>query len=237
LLLASIAALSIYFTPSPPAHIALKAHTIGQLLHSIGAILSWPGRRLGVGLLVIHAPLCIFIVSVLRDTSQRTAGHYFVVALGIWVFGQFLSIAYGRAGGDLASRYADIFAIGLIANLVSLLTLTNLSGLRKFAFWGPLLWLTLVTYELDQQMSRASGNMQKKHDISVVQERNVRNYLCTGDASNIQKKPLFSTPYPDSFRLQLLLDSPLIRPILPGNIYEPNAKNPHLPKGKPFCAQ
>ncbi len=235
LLLAVIAIISFVTTPNIPAHASLKAHSLLEFLRAFGGILSWPDRKVGLGLLVIHLPLAIFMINIVRDSSFRTRDHYFITAIGIWLIGQFASIAYGRAGGFDASRYLDLFAVGLIAGFASLLIFLNEEKSNKLIHVAALVWLSIVAFGFISSSHRLADELKEKSLQSKAQEQNVRNYLCTADAQNIYGKPFLYIPYPDPAHLKFFLDNLQIRSILPGNIYEPNAKHPIAGDGEPFC--
>lgn len=233
--LAAIAIISFVTTPNIPGHASLKAHSVLEFLQALRAILSWPDQKTGLGLLVIHLPLAIFMLKVVRDPSFRTSGHYFIVAVGIWLIGQFVSIAYGRALGFNSSRYLDLFAVGLVAGFVSLLVFLNDEKSNKLVHTATLIWISIVALGFITSSHNLANELKTKALQSKEQEQNVRNYLCTNDAQNIYGKPFLYTPFPDPDRLKFFLDNPQIRSILPGNIYGPNANHPIAADGEPFC--
>lgn len=234
-LLFAIALTSIALTPSLPRHDYLKASGLSQFIVVFLRILSWPDFRFGIGVFVIHIPFLFFTLKVIRNSSFRTPAHYFILAVGIWVIGQFLTIAYGRANGFASSRYQDIYAIGLIVGFASLLTLSKDSSSRKVFYSAGTTWLCVVAFGFITLSDNLANTLKFKAALSLIQERNVRNYLCTGDFQHLSNKPQLHIPYPDPVRLRSLLDNYAIRLILPGNIYESNGSSRPLSNGNPFC--
>jgi hypothetical protein len=57
--------------------------------------------------------------------------------------------------------------------------------------------------------------MDLRRQTAEVQEKNLRGYLATGDASYLAGAPLVDIPYPEAPRLRDLLDTPEIRAALP----------------------
>jgi hypothetical protein len=126
--------LAIYMTPTIPHHAPLKADSLYSFVRAVGAILAWPILHYGLGLFVIQVPLLLLTGRILFNRKKPTAATIFILGMSIWVFGQILSIAYGRAAGPLSSRYVDIFSIALILNasaLVILIEKINYCLIRK----------------------------------------------------------------------------------------------------------
>lgn len=236
-LLTAVAVISIALTPTVPHHSSLKAQDLLQFLQALSAILSWPNQGVWLGLVVVHVPLLFFVLKVIRDPSFRTPGHYFIVAVGAWVFGQFLSIAYGRSVGFNSSRYLDLFAVGLVVEFSSLLALSRSDKHKWVLYLAGFIWVGVVIFGFVSSSSQLRGDLQNKVVQGLEQERSVRDYLCTGDFQNISGKPYLHVPYPNSDRLKSLLDNAYVRSILPGNIYEPNASRRFFTDGEPFCRQ
>lgn len=238
-----IALLAIHFTPSIAGHAGLKADSPLALLKALVKIVAWPASRHGEGLLFVQVPLLILVAQVLwrRTTAiPRPAGLVFILAMAIWLFGQFASIAYGRAAGALSSRYLDLFAVGLMLNLAALLYLhaavpPGSKGRGRQMNGAIVLWLAVVTFGFIKSAPNLAEDLRFKARSGAEQEKNVRAYLCSGDVANLTDKTFLYVPYPDPIRLKKLLDNPTIRRILPGNINEARSKRKAGPDGEPFC--
>jgi hypothetical protein len=157
--------------------------------------------------------------------------------MGLWLFGQFASMAYGRAASVTASRYLDIFAVGLVINFsVLLILLANSNKLHQIRYRVvAVIWLLAVAISFVMSAGQLAEDLRTKAKQGLEQEKNVRAYICSGDIADLKGKEFLYIPYPDADRLQEMLDNSTIRSILPGNVYEPNSTHPIAADGEPFC--
>ena len=234
-LLLIIAVVAISFTPSIAGHATLKAQSVPQFLKALVTVLSWPTNKLGA--VIIQVPVLLLVLRIFFKKEYQTPAYFFIIAMTFWLFGQFISIAYGRAVGVTSSRYLDLFAIGLVLNFTALIILLNDANTKhKLSYGlGIAVWLTSVTFGFCMSLGKLSADLQGRARQGLEQERNVRAYLCSGDIIHLQNKPFLFVPYPNPERLKSLLDNPAIRSVLPGNIYMPNSQHPVEPDGEPFC--
>lgn len=181
----------------------------------------------------------IVAIQVIKNITYRTPANYFILALGVWVFGQFAASAYARALAALSSRYADLFAVGLVVGFVSLLSLFDFYSPKKKKIQQTMVvaWLAVVTYGFSASAPNLVHMLNTWAMQGRAQEKNVRAYLCTGDITHISDKPYLHIPYPDAKTLALILENKTVRSFLPGNIYKPNAKHPVGYDGEPFCSE
>jgi hypothetical protein len=234
LLLIVMAIIAIVLTPSVAAHSVLKAQSATQFLLAFAKVISWPVSNIGIGILIVQMPLIWGVLKILRDSNYHNPQFHFIIAVAAWLFGQFFSIAYGRAVGANSSRYLDLFAIGLVLNFSVLMFLRmQASTQHKFRYGlGITIWLTTIGLGFVMSANNLSDELRFKAHQGLEQEKNVRDYLCTGDIMFLRNKIV---PYPIPGRLKSLLDNPTIRRILPGNIYGPNSRHPLGADGEPFC--
>lgn len=234
LIVIALAIAAIILTPTIPRHFPLQAHSIIQFLFGFASIFAWPAHSIIIGGLVIQTPILLLIFYVLYKPEYRTTTLLFLVSIGLWLFGQFAAIAYGRAVGFDASRYSDLFAIGFVANFASLAILLDKAPSTAKLYFSALggLWIATVLLGFECSAEKLSRELKNKFITGREEEKNVRAYLCTSDFSYLQNKPLLHIPYPDPNLLKSRLDNPTIRSFLPSNIYAPKA-----PKGKSLCKQ
>lgn len=227
-ILIAIAMGGILLTPVVPGHAALKAQSVIQFLHALIDIFSWPTNQLWFGFIITHTPLLLLCFRILRNPDYRSPSLLFIASVSFWLLGQFLSIAYGRAADVTASRYLDLFAIGLVINFVALGIIFNNSkpNHKKFIIGYWILWIVVILSGFASSIKELGHDLKFKHDSSLEQEKNVRNYLCSGNIMQLEDKPYLNIPYPNPDRLKSLLDNPIIRSILPGNIYVQNSDTP-----------
>lgn len=204
LLLLAFAA-AVVSTPVLPAHAGLKAK------NPVDFALAFLQPTGGV---VLYVPLFVFMVRQIKEPPPVGDRSWFVFSLGLWVFGQILAIAYGRAHGVLASRYLDLFAVGILLNAYCLMVLFRQEYCPRFI--KPILpiWFFLVVSCLGLFAPTVMKEIAEKKEVTMRNQENVCGYLVTGNVAFIQKEPYSELPYPDVVRLKSLLDNPSISGIL-----------------------
>lgn len=236
-LLLVIAVSAISLTPSVLGHAVLKAQSAAQFLIALVAVFSWPANKMGMGVAIVQVPLLLLGLRILSNKEYQKPPYFFIAAMTLWLFGQFISIAYGRAVGITSSRYLDLYAIGLVLNFSVLLVLLKHANTQQKLRYelGLAVWLGTIVLGFYISAGKLSEDLQSKAKQGLEEEKNVRAYLCSSDIANLQNKPFLFVPYPNPERLKSLLDNPAIRSILPGNIYMPHSQNPVGHDGEPFC--
>ncbi len=221
LLAGGLAALAT--TPSVAGHAPLRAHSLSGFVTALATVASWP-VRIPFGWAFLHLPFALYVVRLLKRREAPGSPRWFVVAVGIWVLGQYVSVAYGRASSSpLSSRYQDLFVLGLVVNLAALGAFADLglSGRRwrlSGAAWAAGTGVCVAVLAAGLPEALAS-----RPSMSLRHEANLNRYLCTGDLASLQGPGPAEIPYPDGGQLQSALDDVAVRSFLPGNIYEPNA--------------
>jgi len=224
IILLSAFLLGVVLTPSLEYHAYLKAASIKQFIDAVIAILGWPISSTFLSMLIRNLPSLVFVVIMLWKPTSVENRKWFLFGLIVWVFGQAFSIAYGRAAGALGSRYLDLFVLGILVNFASLVSIYH-DYADKWR-WGTILggglWVIIIIGSLGLDVSRhAPGNLSAKYEQGLAQETHMRNYLRTGDMIHLQDKPDFHIPYPVPEHLASILESSVIRTILPSNISQP----------------
>lgn len=220
-ILAGLSLMGVALTPTLPYHAGLKASSISQFLHAWNAVLSWPISSHGIASLIVNLPVLIFAGVVLRRRPPAESRLWFLAALIGWALVQTVIIAYSRAACALATRYLDLFSIGILTNLACAIWLAQ-DRLHKRHAWmaaGAPLWAAAILVCLGVYTGRhVPSQLDARRDTAIAQQSNVKAYLATGDVSYLKDKPLFQVPYPDYECLASFLASPEIRSILPANI-------------------
>jgi hypothetical protein len=208
----------------------LKSVSAGESLHAEGFVdfarsllvaMMWPlpsppfNATRYVFAAILWAPsvvwLCVFF-----KTRRAETNEIFSASLAGWVLLQCAAIAYSR-GHDmfsLPSRYSEITAIGLAANLWLAL---KLAGRRP-----PLRWIrfaigtaaVLVGWVLWHRTPDDLASMRQRHVFTTIETQNVQRYLA---GSPLPVLPVNSQdlPYPVAQRLRDLLDNAEMRHLLP----------------------
>ena len=223
LALACLFVIGVALTPSVAGHATLKATTLTQLFHSWNAVMGWPIKASALGPLIRNAPAVMFAVMVLRARPPAEDRRWFLLTLILWMFGQGLALAYGRAAGSVASRYMDLFAIDVLTNFACLLIVVqNGAAERRWAVPAAVAWTAVVLAFLGYAVHKHYRLvMPHRLEMARTQELNTRNYVHTSDMQHLSDKPHLHIPYPNPMRLAAILDTPSIRAILPRNIGAP----------------
>ena len=203
-----------------PFHDSLRAQGVGELVTAFAKILAWPlNRWIPVGMLLI-APGCVALVKMLQK-NQMSAFERFFVATSTWVVLTMLATAVVRGGteGMIASRYLDLFSIGLILQATALLSL-----LPKFRYKtaATVIWFGLVVIGLGvttRDMWKYSLIPQKS--IVEKRENHTRIFVATGDASSLLNKPYLEIPYPSGETLAERWQHASIQNLLPAVVRKP----------------
>ncbi len=224
IVLIALTAVEFFLTPTLPYHEPLKAASFTQFYHALAGTLGWPISSNLIAVLARNLPALILTVILIRKRPPLADSRWFLLALIVWSVGQSVSIADGRAVGNLSSRYLDLFAIGILVNFACFISLVQ-SNPPKRAKWlaaGVSIWVALIFISLGSfAKNYVWKDLDFKHSCSLQEEMNTRNYLATGDFGYLKDKPFLYIPYPDPQRLAQFLNWPEIRKILPDNIRPP----------------
>jgi hypothetical protein len=223
-ILAGLFMLGAVLTPSLAHHASLKAASFPQFLDALMAVLGWPISSNFFSALIRNLPALVFVGVMLWKRPPADDRKWFLLALVVWALGQAVSIAYGRAVGNLSSRYLDLFAIGILVNFACLILIAQ-DHIGKRYSWtiiGVSVWAITVLISLGLYAGEhILADLSAKRDTGLAQEINTKNYLATGDFNHLKDKPYLHVPYPHSERLASILASPTVREILPTNIRVP----------------
>lgn len=231
----AVAGFFVAYTPSLSFHAGLKAQNFTHFLWTILAIGSWPLPFAKTGWLLVNFPIVAFGLRFVFDKSSRRQSHFFVLGVALWVFGQYLSIAYGRAEIYNSSRYLDLFALGLALNLFAILSMGK-AGMKNIALkLFAILWISGLVFGFATKANGIKADISAKYNQGQSQEKNVRGYLCTKNQIYLYGKPHLDIPYPNAERLKNLLDDNTVRSVLSGKINPDNASELILRDGEPFC--
>jgi hypothetical protein len=222
---------AIMITPTVAASTDILAHSAWSFLVAFASLTSWPG--LPGFALVLYFPFALFAWRLLRSKAPQDGYRWFMLALGLWVLGQITTIAYGRGGGIIfASRYEDLFILGLPLNFACLLV--NKAEAAKTVAAGDAaettepylpfdqLWILIVMGFGIWRGLDISPLISSIHDTEQAQLANVAAYLQTGNADILTTSSYPNIPFPDAALLKAQLDNPLIRHILPPELVPAN---------------
>jgi hypothetical protein len=220
LILACLFIICVRFTPVVPAHLPFKAQSLLQLYNALISILGWPISTNLFSALILNLPALVFIGIMFLQRPPVNDYKWFLLTLIVWTFGQAVSVAYGRANLEiLASRYLDLFAMGILVNFVCLILIAKayVAKWRPHTIIAVSAWTFMVLIYLCVNVGSRLPSILAEHRYrSVAFELNTRHYLATNDITYLQKPYLIPFPYIEEF--VLILSSPTIRSILPFNL-------------------
>src|ERR1043165_4069751 len=210
------------YAPPTPVVYASMTQLFSSLMISASwpvAARSWPVVLQIVPAALVYGPVLVLTARMLRQTPGISDPRWFYAALAAWLALQLIALSYGRPGGTVQSRYADIFIIGTILNFAALLLLRAEpagSKQRRLLSCGAALWIFAVMLGAGQ---KAVGNVidevSFRHASGQWQTENVKTFLATDDVSVLENKPAFDIPFPDPGPLRGWLTNPAMRAILP----------------------
>ena len=216
--------------PVVPGDAGARVASVGDFFMACLTALSWPALP-GFALL-IYLPFFLFSLRLLRAGAPVEDHAWFVFGIGLWVLGQVAVLGFGRSGADmLASRYMDVFVVGLPLNLACVFI--NKQGAARAVPPGETvqppympyeqLWLLLVLgfgLALAPRLVHFAGHSR---GVEQVELGNVRAYLETGNDDYVLKVAFPAIPFPDPVLLKEQLDSATVRYILPPALIPANA--------------
>jgi hypothetical protein len=222
---AVLVAIMLADIPRLAHHSELVSHSAEQTFIALITAAGWPlithdwlVRFRILAVLALNAPLLLVAATVLWRRPAIDDRRWCLLGLGAFVALQIAALAYGRAGGVWASRYFDIFTIGLLVNGACALTLWRMSG-RKAAGIAATLWLAMALTGLAQKANGPLPQELARRDAETrSQAANVKSFMASGDFAHLRDKPPMHIPYPDAARLRDALSDPVIRAILPAAI-------------------
>ena len=221
---AGILALGWQFHFQPAWHAGLRAENASNFLTYAAHCLAWPlTTHVAFGALFYSPLLVLGARWLLRGAPSGAAGHTmkFTLAAGGWVLLQIAALAYarGHSGGLPASRYGDVFAVGIVANAFALGLLAPQEARRGWAFWATT-WLAVIALGAAIQLAKIYREDLPQHRREFrAFEATVRSYLTDGDADALRTRPI---PFPDYDWFLRLLDRPSIRAMLPPSVSYPH---------------
>jgi hypothetical protein len=213
-----IAAAGWHFRANAPWHAGLHPRNVGEFARYLFRCLAWPRSEWSWFALWVWLPWLAFAARTAFRRRIETNRDEIVVCFGLWALLQIIAVTYSRGvGGNIpASRYGDVFAIGVVANLLILFSRRG-AGRRWHvltAVWSSGVLVAgaisvLPVWRTD--LPEIAGRYREC-------ERNVAGYVRTGDARFLEKGEV---PLPYRDWLRRILDRPAIRKILPASVRAP----------------
>jgi hypothetical protein len=218
-LLIVIAATGYLLLPQIAANQVYRARNLSELSRTVGYILSWPIIGSPLPAIVLWLPAMI-VIPILLFYKNLNRIDMLVAGCFVWSLSQALAIGYGRGQEltEVASRYTELFSLGLIGNAWFVIRAVEILSNRWFQLALPV-FLGVFLYGHITHYSSDMHDIRRNYRLSLIQTANVSKYLETNNKSYLQQ-PKWQIPYPDPVRLQQLLDNPTLREILPPSIMQ-----------------
>ena len=197
-----------------------QAKSIAAFLSALAGNLAWPFANQPWLLLLTCLPLALVTVEYFRGGPKDSRLAEFVLLLAGWGFLQAGALAYGRAGLSGCSRYFDTLSVLTIANFIGIFLLRESAALpqesARIRRWMVVVWTGSMLFGLWQvsQTTRADY-LQWSRAWGLLEEKNVRAFLATADASHLKNKPDLAVPYGNPDRLMELLRDKHMLAIMP----------------------
>ncbi len=214
-----------------PGHAVLRAQSLASFVVALGQCLAWPWvDRPWLAALIYLPWIGLLCRSVSRNNSptSKPGPDHAVLLVGAWVILQAAAMAWARGGLGTgpASRYTDVLALGLIANVCALLRWIESRERRSLSRWIAtalaVVWLgSLFVGVVADSRDNLSGSIPAFRDMVKSQESLVRDYVRKGDAALLREKSFPEIPYPDPALILRLLEIVVLREILPASLRVP----------------
>ncbi|MCF3652106.1 hypothetical protein [Synoicihabitans lomoniglobus] len=229
--LATLCAFFLFF-PAIKETAQFRADSVALAVEVTLRQLAFPTGHPGWAFL-IWAPWLVYTIDAL-GRGRLTAPSAFVIAAGLWVGGQAAAIGYGRGAETytFASRYCDFLALGFIINGAAWLMLIQ-TGIphRLKVGWVALglAWMVvpLKGFWWEATESHAGFNLANRFVENPANVQRVHDYIATRDPAvlSLERGGNLLFTYPPS--VQMLLDRPHFRALLPPETGAPEARSDH----------
>jgi len=226
-MLAAMTAVMMLYIPILAPQAVYKSHSVGQFLHALMQIMSWPAvpndagsLPLIAGAILIQAPVLLISLCVIWLRPPVADRRWLLVVLTGWTILQAAGVAYGRATIATSSRYLDVWVVIILLDYACLLYALNLFPIswlqRSLAPGATVFWLLLVLFGATKAIfTRTLPEIAQRAASYQAENLNFRAYLETGDIRVLENKPTLDIPYPSPKRLAQIVSNPSVRAILP----------------------
>ncbi|HXR62678.1 MAG TPA: hypothetical protein VN720_03915, partial [Rudaea sp.] len=195
-------------------------------IRRIFSCLAWPySQAAWIGVLV-SLPFGGFVLWLLRRREATPIDHL-ALGLGLWVGAQICALALDRnsEAGTLASRYMPVMLFWPAMNVYALMRLvTQFPFARggRIGAWMIALVPALASGALVANVAKLAPASLDAMALASQQHRmqaaNIARYVRLGDRNALYGAGHMGLPYPNTAKLQSLLDDPAVRSGLPVNV-------------------
>jgi hypothetical protein len=220
----AFAAVGWWSRPLAPWQGVLHAGGARDFLLYFAHCLAWPKPDwpwLGA---LVWLPWTVMAAGSLRSRLGREEpARNLVFAGGLWVLLQIVAVSYARGarGEAPATRYAEVFTLGVLFSYLSIPRAAAALRWRAPVAVGAAWAAAVAGVALYQSGRIYRGTLpDTKADYSAC-ERNIQGYLLTNDPAYLSKKPVHEIPFFAGEPLARVLAQPEIRKIMPAGVRPP----------------
>ena len=195
-------------------HAVYQAHSVKDFITALLTCLAWP-LQTKIWAIFNWAPFAAFILIYLKQDNQPGKREQFLLVAGIWVLLQIAATSFSRSTIVSSSRYADMYAYGIMINFLVLLAfaparLRSSKGIFFVLFFGIWIagnWIGLYSGSFN-------GAATSRKTIYDVQKFRTAGYLSTRDFQFLIPQMKQDIPYPNPEIFARYVEDTKIQPIL-----------------------
>jgi hypothetical protein len=221
-----------------------RAFGVAAFFRALGKALSWPYIGSPWPILLLGLPAVLLAVDVIGRRGRPRRAVWFTLGLAAWVVIQAMAMAWarGKEGVSPCSRYADILAVGPLANLLALMLLADA---RRGA--GRSRWLLALTVVWGLALGAGLYHFSMKRVVPTLYcvgwANDARLRCCLARLPNRSPDAVprpeaahfpEAAPHPDLGYLADMLCNPRLQEILPAALQAPAALRPAGARCTPF---
>jgi hypothetical protein len=195
-----------------------RAPDLGTMAARFAIIAAWPVTAVplpqplvAAASVVAQGPLIIALACLVIGRVPISDRRWLCAAVAAWTLAQMAAIAFGRADVPTASRYLDVFMLGILANAACLFALADRAPRAVLA--GAAIWLAVIALGAAKSADRLGADLAARNALTSAQAQSVHDHLTTGDPSHLRDVRLYPAPLVEPV-IRALAD-PAIRRILP----------------------
>ncbi len=211
-------------------HSGYMATGAGHFISALFSCLAWPQMEIRWWAIACWFPAVLLVGRFLLSRVPFGKEERFLVTVSVWMFLQAAAMAYSRSTIIASSRYSDLFSLGVIVNILSLIYLfRNRSGTVQRSSLIALCVVLLAVNGRGMYRLGFNGASEARKSIYDVEKYRTAGFIATGDFRFlVPERRKTEIPYPDSNRLAGFLNDPALAPILPVSVRKPISRNENL---------
>ena len=195
-------------------------------IRRVFSCLAWPYTSAAWAGVLLALPFGAFSLRLLWRRESATALDYLAFGIGLWAGAQACALAFDRhsEATSLASRYLPVLLFWPLMNVYAVNRLVGVATSGRVTRSAAILSLlpavaagALIanTVKMAPASLSAVAVASQQHQMQAA---HVARYVRIGDSDALNKAGHMGLPYPNTQKLQSLLDDPAVRHGLPANV-------------------